>query len=178
VLNKYEGAYFSQEFYRKAEMLFLNTVEWNLETVRFYDILQLITAQGIMFSNEKQAHSPGGTFVNPQKIVLLDKYIELLALLCLQDSRFINDNPYILACSIVAAARTLCGFKQGWREELDQLTGLKLCHVSGLKQKIEEVFQETFLDSPTKQPGPGKLVEAESPTFKPPHARKRTELIE
>lgn len=73
----------------------------------FYSILELFQAQGILCDHD--------ILVNPnnqkrrkcdlQALKLVEKYVEFFSLMVLQDHTFINENPYIIACSIVSAAR-------------------------------------------------------------------------
>ena len=43
--------------------------------------------------------------VTDNTITLLDKHVDLFSILALQETQFLNVNPYILACSILAASR-------------------------------------------------------------------------
>ena len=54
----------------------------------------------------------------------IEKYVDFFVLLSLQDHKLVNTNQYLIACSIVCAARAKMGLDAGWCTELEQLTGL------------------------------------------------------
>jgi len=88
----------------------------------------------------------------------VDKYVDLFSVLVLQHSSFASDNPYILACAVIAASRRSSGicnpqsttknlslFSQSssdssnspsnssiWPSELQLMTGLQYSHFHGI----------------------------------------------
>jgi len=60
-------------------------------------------------------------------MALVDKYVDLFCVISLQETSFVGMNPYLLACGIIAAARTSSGAvntDRMWPEELGKLSGL------------------------------------------------------
>lgn len=55
----------------------------------------------------------------------MEKYIDFFSLLSLQDHKIVNTNQYLIACSIISAARKHCHLNPVWTGELVQLTGLQ-----------------------------------------------------
>jgi hypothetical protein len=103
-------------------------------------------------------------------MALVEKYTEFFSLLCLQDASFINLNPYLVACSIISAARRQCGVTPIWSNELVQLGGLSYNHFFYIEEIVFKSFQSTFkpLNNPiTYSPESAALSTAESPNLSP-----------
>jgi hypothetical protein len=102
-------------------MEILNIISWKYEQYPcFYSILEIFTSQGILFdkdtvySNFAEIDVP----VDKKSLSLVEKYVEFFALLALQDDKFINLNPYLVACAVISAARNQCDITPIWPAEL------------------------------------------------------------
>jgi len=86
----------------------------------FYSILEIYRSQGIIFESDKvfNPHLRYFDLPNTSTVLLIDKYIEFFSLLILQDSQFININPYLTTCAVIAAARKSAGLQNIWADEL------------------------------------------------------------
>lgn len=115
-------------------MKILNNIGFDLDSFpTFFDIVELLMAQGIVFTSDATMSSA----VNDERITSqVEKYVDLLVLIGLQDNKLVNTNQYLIACSICCAARKLSGISPDWPQELEQLTGLQLVHFSTIEKRI------------------------------------------
>lgn len=123
-----------------CERQVLNSLSWDFETYpTFYSIVSMFRAQGILFNTDNMATTPHNDSlivlvpIQPNLVILVDKYLDLFCLLALGDPAFVGANPYILACAILAAGRRASGVvssevDKSWPTELWQLTGLQSSH--------------------------------------------------
>lgn len=116
----------------EQEQYILNLVVFEFDTYPlFYDIVEMFMAQGVMFTTDfvaSQQQEPGMTVpieANQKSVTLMEKYIDFFSLLSLQDHKIVNTNQYLIACSIISAARKHCNIQPIWTTELIQLTGLQ-----------------------------------------------------
>lgn len=133
-------------------MEILNVISWKYEQYScFYTILEIFTSQGILFDNDSVFSSFGEIYVpiDKKSLSLVEKYTEFFALLCLQDEKFINFNPYLVACAVISAARNQCGISPVWPTELQQLAGLSYIHFNFIEEIVINTFKGTFSPSKT-----------------------------
>lgn len=84
-------------------MKILNLIGFDLDSFpSFFDIVEILMAQGIVFSSDTHMNNPVD---NERSANLIEKYIDLFTLISLQDYKLVNTNQYLIACSICCAAR-------------------------------------------------------------------------
>lgn len=74
----------------------------------------------------------------------MEKYIDFFSLLSLQDHKIVNTNQYLIACSIISAARKHCHLVPNWTSELVQLTGLQHQHFATIEKRIISKFEQQY----------------------------------
>lgn len=85
------------------ETIILNEVGFDLDSFpTFFDVTEMFMAQGVLYTTDKHLNGP----IQEERVVhLLEKYMDFFILLSLQDHKLVNTNQYLIACSIVCAAR-------------------------------------------------------------------------
>jgi hypothetical protein len=85
------------------ETQILNLIAFDLDTFPcFFDVVEMMMAQGVLYTSDMHLSSP----VQDERCVhLIEKHIDFFVLLSLQDHKLVNTNQYLIACSIVCAAR-------------------------------------------------------------------------
>jgi hypothetical protein len=102
-LNLGDNQYTRSEKITSCERQILNTIDWHLETYpTFFSVLEIFRSQGVLFDSDK---GPSGHTPSPHLVFLVDKYLDLFSLMCLQDANLAILNPYTVACAIVSASR-------------------------------------------------------------------------
>lgn len=147
------------------EQLILNSINFELDTYPiFYDIVEMLMAQGVMYTTDlvKQSnsstmtpspHQPsplmdstsGGVDqpipLEKKTISLMEKYVDFFTLLSSQDNKLINQNNYLIACSIISTSRKYCHISPVWTKELVQLTGLHHVHFLSIEKRLVTKFE-------------------------------------
>ena len=104
----------------KCEREILKAINWDYENYpTFYSIIELFRSQGLLYDSDivlpyilqNEDHTL-------HILVLVDKYIELFSLLILQTETFINVNPYLITCALLAVSRKSAGIHPEWPQEL------------------------------------------------------------
>ena len=70
----------------------------------------------------------------------MEKHVDFMTLLSLQDHKLVNTNQYLIACSIISAARTKLSIMPAWSGELEQLTGLQHSHFCNIEKRLRQKF--------------------------------------
>jgi hypothetical protein len=115
----------------------------------FFDIVEMFMAQGVMFTSDMviSQQEAGATVpieANQKSVTLMEKYIDFFSLLSLQDHKIVNTNQYLIACSIISAARKHCNMQPIWTPELIQLTGLQHQHFATIEKRIISKFEQQY----------------------------------
>ena len=100
-------------------------------------------AQGVLYTSDTYN---GGQVQDEKFVHIMEKYIDFFVLLSLQDHKLANTNQYLIACSIVSAARGSCGIKPAWSVELEQLTGLQHSHFCNIEKRLLSKFEQQCKD--------------------------------
>lgn len=69
-----------------------------------------------MFTNDQITQDSKTVQLKPdlKAVTLMEKYIDFFSLLSLQDHKIVNTNQYLIACSIISAARKHCNLSPVW----------------------------------------------------------------
>jgi hypothetical protein len=115
----------------EVERTILKILNWDYYKLSIHSVLDTFLSVGILFGNDQvkvegqiSSGTPQKAIDIAQTLTLLDKYVEFLSLLCLQNAEFLNLNRYYLACAIISVSRQRCNIADPWRDELVELTGL------------------------------------------------------
>jgi len=125
----------------------LKTINWDFENYpNFYSAIELFRSQGLLFSTDKvyNPHFQCYDTLTENTLLLVDKYIEFFSLLCLQDHTFVNQNPYLVSCAIIAASRQQAGVMPLWPSELTQLSGLLVNHFVNIQDMVLNLYSNSF----------------------------------
>jgi len=154
----------------------LDTIDWQLMVFPIYDYVKLFISQGCLFENEdilKEAapqqpqDDPGeenlrDTRVRGKPTVQLaehfKKYAEFFADFCLYQECFMTQDPYLLACAIVAYTRKYMGVAIIWPQELELLAQCSFSTFRDLYSIIECKYTENFPDHAKSQNYPDQLL--------------------
>eukprot|EP00347_Sterkiella_histriomuscorum_P024067 403332416 len=130
-----------------CEREILKAINWDFENYpNFYSIIDLYRSQGVLFSQDRvlNPHFQCYDLLSENTVLLVDKYVEFFSLLCLQDHTFLNINPYLICCAIIAASRKSAGILPIWPAELTQLSGLLINHFVNIQDQVLALYQNTF----------------------------------
>lgn len=130
----------------EQEQNILNLVVFEFDTYPlFFDIVEMFMAQGVMFTSDHVVNQQDCTTLpiqaDQKAVTLMEKYIDFFSLLSLQDHKIVNTNQYLIACSIISAARKHCNMMPVWTSELVQLTGLQHQHFATIEKRIISKFE-------------------------------------
>ena len=137
----------------RMEGVVLEKIDWNLMVYSLFDYVRLFVSQGCLFENEEilQANADeilDDTLVRERPTIKLaehfKKYAEFFADFCLYQECFMTNDPYLLACAIVAYTRKYMGVAIIWPAELELLTQCTFNHFRNLYLIIESKYSENF----------------------------------
>ncbi|CDW77946.1 cyclin-j isoform 1 [Stylonychia lemnae] len=131
----------------QCEREILKQINWDFENYpNFYSMIDLFRSQGVLFTQDRifNPHFQCYDLLSDNTVILVDKYIEFFSLLCLQDSQFLNQNPYLICCAIIAASRKSAGVIPVWPNELSQLSGLLINHFVNIQDLVISLYQTAF----------------------------------
>lgn len=98
-------------------------------------------AQGVVYSTDLVDGMPLQGEVEERMVRRIEKYVDFFVLLSLQDHKLVNTNQYLIACSIICAARAKMGLDAGWSSELEQLTGLQQSHFCNIERRLLSKYE-------------------------------------
>jgi hypothetical protein len=126
------------------EGVILNEVGFELDTFpTFFDVVEIFMAQGVVFSTDRSDGQPLEGELEERMARRIEKYVDFFVLLSLQDHKLVNTNQYLIACSIISAARAKMGLDAGWSVELEQLTGLQQSHFCNIERRLLTKFEQS-----------------------------------
>ena len=131
----------------RCEREILKTINWNYENYpTFYSVAEAFRSQGVIFDSDRvvNPHFQVQELPSYNTVLLVDKYIEFYSLLVLQDSSFVNLNPYLITCAILSASRRSASLLPLWPQELVQLSGLQINHFCNVTDSILNLYKSTF----------------------------------
>lgn len=103
-------------------------------------------AQGVVYTGDTLEKEGGRSIPHDEEeriVKQVEKHADFFVLLCLQDHKLVNTNQYLIACSIVSAARTMVGLWPQWSLELEQLTGLQHSHFCNIEKRLLAKYDQS-----------------------------------
>lgn len=152
-LNDMVKRKYSADLIIHMEGVVLEVIDWNLMVYSIYDYVKLFISQGCLFDNEeilKQAQDDildDSTVRERPGIKLAEhfkKYAEFFADFCMYQECFMTNDPYLLACAIVAYTRKYMCVAIIWPTELELLTQCNFNNFKNLYLIIESKYTESF----------------------------------
>jgi hypothetical protein len=113
------------------EGVVLETIDWGLMVYSIYDYVKLFISQGCLFENEEILKANADNIMDDSTIKErptiklaehFKKYAEFFADFCMYQECFMTNDPYLLACAIIAYTRKYMGVAIIWPTELELLS--------------------------------------------------------
>ena len=130
-LNSMVKGKYSADLIIQMEGHVLDKIDWNLLVYSIYDYVKLFISQGCLFDNEEVLRPNADEIMDDSSVkerptVRLaehfKKYAEFFADFCMYQECFMTNDPYLLACAIVAYTRKYMGVAIIWPSEMELLT--------------------------------------------------------
>ena len=105
----------------------LGILNWELQIVTPYNLMELFLAQGIIFTSDRVMNKNSKDWISPNQQIVENakKFAEFYAEMCLQEHSFMMYDPFTLACGIIMASRKMVRVQDKWPNELYIMTGLR-----------------------------------------------------
>jgi hypothetical protein len=132
----------------------LHTIEWQLMHFPAYEYLQVFLVQGCLFLGEKILKVDQSR-PNKEILQLFNKYAEFFADYSNYQSCFIKEDPYIMACGIIAYARKFVGVAVIWSHEMIVLTNCHFGQIQKVFHQLDNLYKASFPDHAHQMYYPG-----------------------
>jgi hypothetical protein len=144
---------YSADLIIHMEGVVLERIDWNLLVYTIYDYVKLFISQGCLFDNEEILKPNSDDILDDSTIKErpttrlaehFKKYAEFFSDFCMYQECFMTNDPYLLACAIVAYTRKFMAVAIIWPQEMEMLTHQSFVSFKNMYLIIESKYTENF----------------------------------